>query len=102
MIRAVRCSYHAVAMYSLDRISFHPVYASYSTLVSFSYRSYKIRPLTRSYQPGLLLPQPRLQRSDVGALHLGPNPRLLHHPRRYNQHLCELHADGFFRVDGIW
>ena len=49
----------------------------------------------------LLLPQPRLQCPDVGALHLGPNPRILHHPRLYNQHLCEFHADGFFRVDGF-
>ena len=49
-----------------------------------------------------LLPQPRLQCPDVGALHLRLDPRLLYHPRLYNQHFCEFYVDGFLRMDGFW
>lgn len=52
--------------------------------VSSLYAMLKEPPLTPLLATVLLLPQPRLQRANVGALHLSLDPRLLDHPCLHN------------------
>lgn len=75
----------------------------YSRLISsLLVQRKKKSPLTRALWGTVILrPQPRLQRPDVGALHIGLDARLLDDPRFHNQHFCEFYADGFLRVDGL-